>query len=156
MGGNKSNTIQLMDEAMLCLEQSLGYIFCKGSLYKTEAWGGVAQNDFLNIMLFLETYCGPFQCFNEIKEIEHLLNKDKLEFNGSRNIDIDLIFYDSLIINTKDLELPHPRFHLRKFSLLPLQEIMPLWVHPKTKKSINELLIQSKDNLKIEKLGPWK
>ena len=71
---------------------------------------------------------------------------------GPRAMDIDILFYDRLILDTEELTIPHPGLHLRKFVLLPLNEINKDFIHPVLNKSVSELLSELKDNLVVEKL----
>ena len=71
---------------------------------------------------------------------------------GARRIDIDVLFVNDEVMDTESLVLPHPRLHLRKFTLLPLLELIPDYVHPKLQKSIQELLVACEDNSEVRKI----
>ncbi|MBI4721582.1 MAG: 2-amino-4-hydroxy-6-hydroxymethyldihydropteridine diphosphokinase [Candidatus Stahlbacteria bacterium] len=115
------------------------------SIWETSPWGLEQQEDFLNCVILFETNLSPFTLIEAIGKIEHSLGRKKEQKFGPRTIDIDILFFDTLIINTPTLIVPHPLLHRRKFVLLPLSEIAPTEVkppllHPILKKEINELM----------------
>jgi 2-amino-4-hydroxy-6-hydroxymethyldihydropteridine diphosphokinase len=78
------------------------------------------------------------------------MGRERKERWGARNIDIDILFYGSNIIDSKELTVPHPRLHLRNFVLLPMCELNPNWVHPVLKKNMQTLLVECTDTLKAK------
>ncbi len=91
-------------------------------------------------MLKAKTYLEPEQLLKHIKRLEVALGRKTSLPNGPRLIDIDILFYDDMILDTPSLVIPHPRLHERAFVLLPLMDIDPDLVHPVKKKSVRELL----------------
>ena len=109
--------------------------------YETKPVGGPPQGLFLNGAAQLRTELGPFELLGSLQKIEQELGRPSdHEPWASRVIDLDLLFYDDLILHSLSLTLPHPRLHERRFVLEPLHEIAPDWVHPTLKKSVKLLL----------------
>ncbi len=119
-------------------------------IYKTQSWGFHATGDFLNRVVKINTQLSPDALLKWVLDAEEKLGRirEKKKY-ASRSIDIDILFYENLVLNLKDLVIPHPRLHLRNFTLVPLNDIAPDWQHPVLKKSVSELLYQSKDDLKV-------
>lgn len=120
------------------------------SIYKTQPWGNEQQNEFLNTVLKIYTKLKPAELLRKLKTIEKILGRKNNGKWESREIDIDILFYDDLIINSEDLIVPHPEIPNRKFVLVPFTEVEPNFVHPILKKSILDLLKTTKDKLKCE------
>ena len=153
LGSNIGNKKVLLLRAKQLLEAQLGKCLQISSLYESEAWGFKSENTFLNQVLSFETKLNPKKVLQIGLEIEKELGRIKK--NGSyisRTIDVDILFYGDKIIDEIDLEIPHPRLHLRRFTLVPLAELMPNFVHPKLKKTINELLLSCQDKISSIKM----
>jgi 2-amino-4-hydroxy-6-hydroxymethyldihydropteridine diphosphokinase len=122
------------------------------SLYKTAAWGNTNQDYFLNQVLEVDTNIDPLElleiCLRVEKEMGRIRNK-KWE---SRVIDIDVLFYNDLILESNELTIPHKHLHQRLFTLQPLAELNPTLMHPVLNKTIAELLKNCEDHLPVEKL----
>ncbi len=109
-------------------------------LIETRPVGGPPQGDFLNGALRLETEFLPLELLSRLKTIERRLGRPKAEPNAPRTLDLDILFYDDVVIvEGKTLCIPHPRLAQREFVLRPLAEIAPGMVHPRLKKKIMEL-----------------
>lgn len=117
-------------------------ILSKSPLHITAPVGYTDQADFANAIIKIETTKTPQELHSVLCTIETTLGKNIAFKNGPRTIDLDIIFYGSAILETPDLQIPHPRAHMRKFVLEPLAELDPEFVHPVLKKTIRELLGQ--------------
>lgn len=134
---NLAKAVAILSEKMRLLRQS--------SLYETAAWGYTEQDDFLNQVLQVETDLKPLPLLNFLKKTEVEIGRVENFRYGPRLIDIDILFYDDLIRNTKKLQIPHPRIAERAFVLVPLNEIAPDFVHPLLGKTITEMLAEVPD-----------
>lgn len=92
-------------------------------IYKTKAWGGVAQNEFLNICVAVDFSGEPEELLNITQEIENKLGRLRLKHWGDRTIDIDILLFKNMEINTERLIIPHPYITKRNFVLKPLEDI---------------------------------
>jgi 2-amino-4-hydroxy-6-hydroxymethyldihydropteridine diphosphokinase len=116
------------------------------SIYESDAWGFKSKSAFLNQCIEINTHLKPLELLNFIKETELKAGrKTESENYKDRELDIDILFYGDEIILTKNLEIPHPRLHLRAFTLKPMAEIAPEFIHPVFKESIEELFRKCPD-----------
>ncbi|HNM32666.1 MAG TPA: 2-amino-4-hydroxy-6-hydroxymethyldihydropteridine diphosphokinase [Chitinophagales bacterium] len=149
LGSNKGNRRKFLLMAMYFLQQEIGSILRTSSVYITAPWGNDNQPKYLNQALIINTPHTPLQLLKKLQKIEKKLGRTNKNQYTSRTIDIDILFYDNLIFKSKNLEIPHPRLHLRNFTLRPLLELEKSYSHPKLKKSIEELAKDSADTLKV-------
>jgi len=155
LGGNLGNRKETLDKAMTELERLCGRILRKSSIYETEAWGTASKHKYLNMVLKLQTALTARELLEKILLVEKKLGRKRSGTKvADRTIDIDILFYNKLVLDRKHLHIPHPRLHLRKFVLVPFKEIEPEWVHPVLKKNIRHLLKISEDKLLVEKHTP--
>ena len=152
LGSNLGDSKKKLSDALRIIEEKLGLVIRSSSLYQTAAWGKTDQPDFINQVLCLRTKLPPRQLLEQILVIENQLGRIRAEKWSSRTIDIDILFYGDLILQEKDLIIPHPFLHLRKFTLLPLCEINPKLYHPVLKAKAIDLLNKLEDNLQVKKL----
>jgi 2-amino-4-hydroxy-6-hydroxymethyldihydropteridine diphosphokinase len=144
------------------LEKSLKLLNLKvtivnvSSLYETEPLGYQNQPNFLNAACRGLTNLDPFELLHFVKGIEKDLGRVLSFRYAPRPADIDILFYEGRVIETKELVIPHPQIEERIFVLIPLAEIAPQFVHPLIKKSIHELLAEVKDRGGIRKWQPTK
>lgn len=115
-------------------------IVSQSSIIETEPWGVKNQPRFMNAAVEAKTILQPGELLKLLKEIEREMGRRSGTRWGPRVIDMDILFYDDLVMRTQDLEIPHPGIQDRDFVLKPLAEIAPDKVHPVLKKSIRELL----------------
>lgn len=137
--GDKQHNIEL---AYIEINKRIGKIISQSAFYVSKPDGFYSDNDFINAVCEVETALSPFQVLEEIISIEKYIGRTSKSINGDysdRVIDVDILLYDNIIIETDYLVVPHPRFHLRSFVLIPLTELSPNIIHPILKKTINEL-----------------
>ncbi|MGZ5253097.1 MAG: 2-amino-4-hydroxy-6-hydroxymethyldihydropteridine diphosphokinase [Flavitalea sp.] len=151
-GGNVGDSLKTLQKANALIQQRVGSIIKSSSIYKTAAWGKTDQDDFLNQVLLVETGLDPYDLMDALLDIEMLLGRKRLEKFGPRIIDLDILFYEDIILKTDRLTIPHPQIQFRRFVLEPLNEIVPELVHPILKKNINRLLMECTDLLKVSLL----
>lgn len=121
-------------------------------LYHTEPVDYEDQDWFLNQVLQVGTLLGPQQLLNFCLEAESYLGRKRRISKGPRLIDIDVLLYDQIILNLPELQIPHPRMHLRRFVLEPLVTVAPDFLHPGFRKTITTLLEECRDPARVERL----
>ena len=140
LGSNLGERQENLKQAVASLPPQM-VVKAKSNVYETPPWGYEDQPRFLNQVVKTQTYLQPEQLLKHIKRLEVALGRKATFRNGPREIDIDILMYDDLVLNTSILTLPHPHMHERGFVLLPLMDIAPDLVHPLTGKSVREMLI---------------
>jgi 2-amino-4-hydroxy-6-hydroxymethyldihydropteridine diphosphokinase len=145
LGGNLGNTIEIFQNSREILTKKVGKITQISSLYQTAAWGPIPQNDFINQVIEVETKLSAPELMDILLEIELQQGRVRQERWGPRTLDLDIIFFGEQLISTESLEIPHPRMEDRKFVLIPMVEINPNLIHPISRKSIRQILLECKD-----------
>ncbi|MGE0083295.1 MAG: 2-amino-4-hydroxy-6-hydroxymethyldihydropteridine diphosphokinase [Desulfococcaceae bacterium] len=109
--------------------------------YRTEPVDYTDQDWFVNAVVRISTALNPRELLAELNTIEHSAGRIRAEQRfGPRTLDMDIVFYDDVILDSPDLILPHPRMHKRHFVLQPICDINPLLVHPLLRNTVSELL----------------
>jgi 2-amino-4-hydroxy-6-hydroxymethyldihydropteridine diphosphokinase len=139
LGSNMGNRHLFLEMAVAEIEKLVGTVLKKSAVYETLAWGKTDEPDYLNQVLCIETAMEPQAVLRTVLNIEKELGRERKEKWGSRIIDIDILFYGNQIINEPDLIIPHPYLHQRKFTLAPMAEIAPGFMHPVLMKTIADL-----------------
>ena len=153
LGSNLGYGQLLFQQVISLIDKRLGKLEMQSNLYQSPPWGFEHENDFLNQVLILETDLAPEEILQTCLQIEvDLGRKRTTQGYEARTIDIDMLFVNDEVMDTESLVLPHPRLHLRKFTLLPLVELIPDFVHPTLQKSIQELLVACEDNSEVRKI----
>ena len=116
----------------------------RSSFYKSPSYPDKENPEFINVVILVETYLPPVDLMSVLTFIEEKLERKRIKKNDPRTCDIDIIDYNSQILNLKynnlDFTVPHKELTSRNFVLFPLREISPMWKHPKTKETINNLI----------------
>lgn len=151
LGGNIGNREFTLKQAVEKINHEIGKVISQSNYYETEAWGVDNQEKYLNQCICVETQLPSNQVLKKSLEIELSLGRKRnhKETYEPRTLDIDMLFYNSDIIQTKELNIPHPRLHLRKFVLIPLNEIASSFLHPILNKTIQTLLLECDDNCEV-------
>lgn len=142
LGANLGDRLQTFAQARTLLAECVGQIRQQSGIYETAPWGVTDQPMYLNQVLEIETNLSPEAVLVQTQAIEQQLGRVRLEKWGSRLIDIDLLYYGSLIYQTETLALPHPLLHERPFTLVPLVEVAPDFRHPVLQKTNRQLLTE--------------
>jgi len=156
LGSNRGNKALLLEKAVERLSSVSLKRVISSSLFESEPWGFNANEWFLNKAVLIETDLSPESLLSQILKIEKELGRVRgvlKEGYESREIDIDILLYDNLVLDSEILTIPHPRMHLRKFVLEPLMEISPDIVHPLFGKTISELYKICPDKSIVKKRG---
>ena len=109
------------------------------SIIETEPYGYKDQDSFLNAVCLVETSLDPFSLLKVLLNIEEEMGRKRTFKWGPRNIDLDIIFYDDLVIESEELIIPHPDAHNRTFVMGPISEIEPDFVHPVLKRKVIDI-----------------
>lgn len=152
LGTNLGNLQENMLKATGSIRMFLGRVLQQSHIYETEPWGRPHQPRFYNQALCVSTPCTAMETLHLIKQVEFLLGRDHAEKWAPRIIDIDILFYEDLVIESPVLTIPHPHMAERRFTLEPLHEIAPDLVHPVLNKTISELLLECRDTLAVKEL----
>lgn len=149
LGGNQGDKHKIFSESTKNIGQTIGNISVLSSIYETESWGFVSDL-FWNQALIITTKLTPYEVLTHTLDIEAKMGRKRLSDNyEARPIDIDIMLYDDLQINSPRLTIPHPLIAQRRFMLVPLAEIAPEKIHPVTGLTISEMLKICPDNLKV-------
>ncbi|WP_293329659.1 2-amino-4-hydroxy-6-hydroxymethyldihydropteridine diphosphokinase [Microcoleus sp. CAWBG58] len=140
LGSNLGDSLATLKSAIATLNHTPGIAVKSHSSWYQTAPVGPPQPDYINACAILEVTLQPQQLLTTLLEIEKKFNRIRREKWGPRTLDLDLLLYDDLILETPTLTLPHPRMTQRAFVLVPLVEIAPDWVHPVTKSAIGQIL----------------
>ncbi len=151
-GGNLGNRAANLARALQLIGREAGSIVAASALYETEAWGKTDQPAFLNQAVIIDTLLTPQALLHLLLNIEKEIGRIRHQKWDARLIDIDMIFYNDIILNEPDLTLPHPFFHERRFALTPMQEIASDFVHPVLKQTVSKLLQACPDPLAAHRI----
>lgn len=122
------------------------------TFYETEPVDYLKQAWFVNCVVEGMTEVAPLELLGNLREIETRLGSKKVVAKGPRLLDMDILLYGAVVIDTADLQVPHPRMHLRKFVLVPLVEIAPGVVHPKLGMTAVQLLERTEDQSQVRRM----
>lgn len=151
LGSNLGDRKGFLEEATRQLQQTIGCLLRSSSIYETQSWGVADLPDYLNQVVEMETNLQPAAILKKTKNIEENLCRERTKKWYSRTIDIDILFFGNSIINLPELKIPHPELQNRLFTLEPLDELIPNFIHPVFKKKIHELRQNVEDRLLVTK-----
>jgi 2-amino-4-hydroxy-6-hydroxymethyldihydropteridine diphosphokinase len=152
LGSNIGNRASFLNQAVRLLSQNCGTLMAQSAIYETAPWGLLAQDDFLNMAVALDTALLPNELLAAVLQIETSLGRVRTEQWGPRTIDIDILLYGTVVVADKSLTVPHPLMHERRFTLQPLADIAPNVLHPLFKKTVTELLLLCPDTAAVSKV----
>ena len=141
-GSNLGDREEYILAAYRLLEEELGVLIKKSSFIETPAWGFESDNSFINSVAEFETKKTPYEALEICNRIEKELGRQRNPLHKgyqNRTIDIDILFYEDIVLDTATLKIPHPLIAERDFVLTPLKEILPNLLHPVLKKEIKDI-----------------
>jgi 2-amino-4-hydroxy-6-hydroxymethyldihydropteridine diphosphokinase len=142
LGSNLGDRAAMLQGAIRALESPRLHILRQSPVYETEPMDVPGQHWFLNLVAEAETDLFPLQLLRHTGKIEAQLGRRRLAPKGPRTIDIDILLYGNSIVTTPTLEIPHPRFRVRRFVLAPLADLAPDLRDPVTHQTVRELLAE--------------
>lgn len=152
-GGNQGNKQANFDKVYTHIQNELGTILKCSQVYETAPWGFESDDLFWNQVLLVETLLSPLETLERIATIEAFFGRKRTgERYTSREMDIDILYFDDEIINAENLTIPHQQIAKRLFVLIPLAEIAPEFVHPNLKLTSVEMLAVCEDNSEVRKV----
>lgn len=155
LGSNLGNRVSLIEEALEKIQQQAGAITQRSNYYETEPWGFTHNNSFINMVVEIKTQLSPIELLRTLLIIEEEMGRSrKAGIVDARNIDIDILLYGNVILDEPEIIIPHPRMHLRRFTLIPLAEIAGKIIHPRLNKTTKTLLNECQDTLQVNLFIP--
>lgn len=148
VGDRQANLLNARQE----ISREIGEIITASAVYKTAPWGNTHQPDFYNQVIGIDSTLTPDELLEGIQEIEKRMGRIREAKWGPRIIDIDILLWGARTIKTPHLTIPHPELPHRRFTLLPLTEIAPHFVHPLEHKTMLALLEACPDRLTVERI----
>ncbi len=153
LGSNKNDRIEYLYQALLELEQTSGISIIElSSFYETKPFGVENQQNYYNAVVLIETFFSPTELYEKLKQIEKSVGRTKSFRWGPREIDLDIILFDSLVYLDQNLQIPHKDYIFRDFVLVPLLEISPDLIDPQSKLNISEFQSTLEENYIIRKI----
>ncbi|HPB01796.1 MAG: 2-amino-4-hydroxy-6-hydroxymethyldihydropteridine diphosphokinase [Bacteroidales bacterium] len=152
LGSNEGNREWLLQQAIDMIRSYIGEVVRVSNIYEGEPIGFKSEKQFLNLCLEMKAEGNPHQLLLKLEAIEVKLGRLKPSIFSEytdRTIDLDIVFFDDLVVNTEELTIPHPKMHLRRFVLEPLAELCPDFIHPVLKKTVKVLLGECPDESKL-------
>ena len=153
LGSNTGELLQNLEKAISLITKKAGVIIKKSLTYETEPWGLADQPFYYNQVISINTNFEAAVLMKILLEIEIDLGRKRTKKWAPRIIDLDILYFNSAIVNEPGLIIPHPQLHNRKFTLVPLCEILPEMFHPILKHSNIQLLASVNDDLEVKPLN---
>jgi 2-amino-4-hydroxy-6-hydroxymethyldihydropteridine diphosphokinase len=151
LGSNVGDRVKNLRDAMAALGKTGVQVVRVSSVYETAPVDYLEQAWFLNMAIEAETELPALDLLHMLRGIETQMGNKKLIAKGPRLIDMDILLYGDQVIDTQELQVPHPRMHLRRFVLEPLTEIAPDVRHPVFGQTVAEMLTQTPDKSAVRK-----
>ena len=153
IGSNMESPAANCRRAMDRLGDSPGMtLLARSSLYRSEPFGKTDQDWFVNAVVRIDTSLSPEELLMACLSIEQEMGRSRSEKWGPRIIDLDILFYDDLILKLEGLEIPHPGIPERSFVLVPMNEIAPDYTHPQLKKPVKTLLEEIENPQQVQRM----
>ena len=149
LGSNVGDRAATLERAIAAMNLAGIRVSQQSSFYVTEPVDAPGQARFLNAVVEAETSLLPLQLLHALLRIERELGRRRITPHGPRTIDLDILFYGSSVIRSKELQVPHPRLPERRFVLVPLAQIAPEFRHPAMHKSVTQLLAETPDRSEV-------
>src|SRR3989338_4376010 len=154
IGSNIGDRLGNCKKAIKTFAQDKGIKLIRASsFYETEPWGEIEQDWFINCVVNIETSLDAKALLALLQDIEKGLGRNRIKKGGPRVIDLDILFFNRDITEIKEIIIPHPLLHKRRFVLTPASEIAPDFIHPVLKKRVADLLRGLDDNKKVVRLN---
>ncbi len=156
LGSNLGDRLRMLHTAVRCLQQQGITILAASDVYETPPWGMTDQPLFLNACVVVETKLSPQDLLRILKKTERQLGRKEGPRWGPRSIDLDILLYDDLLLDTSELSIPHRSLPERPFVLRPLCDIAPDWKSPRSGKTVAEMAMDAdqKEMAKLLKIAP--
>ncbi len=155
-GSNRGNRLGNILKALDRISRRAGPVLKRSSVYETDPWGFEDPIRFLNMVVEIDSSLNPSSLLGLIKETEVGMGRVRKGHSyRPRSIDVDILLYNNLIIDSEALTIPHPHLPARRFALVPLVEIAPGLVHPVLRKTMSTLLKQCTDGAKVDMYKPF-
>ena len=151
LGANLGEKEAMFAQVEKYIYENVGEIICKSAIYVSKPWGFESEHNFINQVLVVDTDFSAHDTLLRCQAIEKKCGRIRHENVGyeSRTIDIDILYYNNDIVDTEDLIIPHPLLHKRNFTMVPLAEVLPNYVHPIFLKNNRQLLEECEDKSKV-------
>ena len=153
LGSNQGDRELNLKNSIKLLNSRVGKVLNTSGIYESEPWGVKNQNYFLNQVIEIETHIDPNDLLNICKNIEYDMGRKPEIRWGKRIIDIDILYYQSKIINQENLKIPHKLMQERKFVMIPLNELNENHLHPILKITNKEILNKCIDSCNVKYYG---
>ena len=152
LGGNLGERRNNLAKALKEIGKTGAVIKKASSIYETEPWGAEGQPNYYNQVIEVLTETDASSLMQYLLTIEKKMGRERSVKYGARTIDIDILFFNSEVIQNDTVIIPHPRLHQRKFVLVPMVEIAPELIHPVLQKTMAALLTASNDTNVVKKI----
>jgi 2-amino-4-hydroxy-6-hydroxymethyldihydropteridine diphosphokinase len=152
LGTNKGVRRQNLTEAAGHISNAAGFAATASGIYETAAWGDEEQEAYYNQVLVVKTELTASALMNTLLAIEKQMGRTRIRKWEPRIIDIDILYFNEEVIHETNLIIPHPLLQERKFTLIPLAEVLPDFIHPLLKKNTLELLALCNDTGQVKQV----